>query len=52
MAIIRLSKKQIDAASKAREAALRKYPDFRAYVEQRQRFIQEAASSKKQEKPS
>jgi hypothetical protein len=52
MPIIRLSKKQIAAANKAREAALQKHPDFRSHVERRQRFIAEAAPSQKPEKPS
>ena len=37
MAIIRITKKQIDEANKAREAALLKDHDFRVFVEQRQR---------------
>jgi hypothetical protein len=51
MPIIRISKKQIYAARKAREAALRKHPDFRLHVEQQLRFIKEASSGK-QEKTS
>jgi molecular chaperone DnaK (HSP70) len=38
MPIIRVTKKQIEAANKAREAALEKDDDFRRYQEQRQRF--------------
>jgi hypothetical protein len=52
MPIIRLSKKQIDAAIKAREAALRKHPDLRLHVEQRQRVITEAVPSSRHEKLS
>ena len=36
MAIIRVTKKQIQEANKAREAALKKNDDFRRYEEQRQ----------------
>ena len=45
MAIIRITKKQIEAAAKAREAALKKDDDFRRYEEQRQRF-EEAAKAR------
>lgn len=38
MPIIRITRKQIVAANKAREAALKKDDDFRRYEEQRQRF--------------
>jgi hypothetical protein len=38
MPIIRVTRKQIEAANKAREAALKKDDDFRQYEEQRQRF--------------
>ena len=38
MPIIRVTRKQIEAANKAREAALKKDDDFRRYEEQRQRF--------------
>ena len=38
MPIIRVTRKQIQAANKAREAALKKDDDFRRYEEQRQSF--------------
>jgi hypothetical protein len=38
MPIIRVTKKQIQEANKAREAALKKDDDFRLHEEQRQRF--------------
>ena len=38
MSIIRITRKQIEAANKAREAALKKDEDFRRHEEQRQRF--------------
>jgi hypothetical protein len=38
MPIIRVTKKQIEAANKAREAALKKDADFRLHEEQRQRL--------------
>jgi len=37
MAIIRITKKQIEEANRAREAALLKDADFRRHEEQRQR---------------
>jgi len=65
MAIIRVTKKQIEAANKAREAALKKDPDFRLHEEQRQRFEEAArareatlqkelktAAARKEEQPS
>jgi hypothetical protein len=38
MPIIRVTRKQIQAANKAREVALKKDDDFRRHEEQRQRF--------------
>jgi hypothetical protein len=38
MPIIRVTKKQIEAANKAREAALKKDDDFRRHEERRQRL--------------
>jgi hypothetical protein len=38
MPIIRVTRKQIEAANKAREAALKKHDDFRRHEEERQRF--------------
>jgi hypothetical protein len=53
MPIIRVTKKQIEEASKAREAALLKDQDFRLHDEQRQRFVREAAAvAKEKEQPS
>jgi hypothetical protein len=46
MPIIRISKKQIDAATKAQDAALRKNPDLRFHLEQRLRLIKELSSGK------
>jgi hypothetical protein len=45
MPIIRVTRKQIEAANKAREAALKKDGDFRRFEEQRQRF-EEAARAR------
>jgi len=45
MAIIRITKKQIEAANKAREAALKKDDGFRRHEEERQRF-EEAARAR------
>jgi hypothetical protein len=45
MPIIRVTKKQIEAANKAREASLKKDDDFRLHEEQRQRF-EEAARAR------
>jgi acyl-CoA reductase-like NAD-dependent aldehyde dehydrogenase len=52
MPIIRVTKKQIEEANKARAAALEKDEEFRHYEEeQRQRLLREAASKGK-EQPS
>ena len=45
MPIIRVTRKQIEVANKAREAALKKNDDFRRFEEQRQRF-EEAARAR------
>jgi hypothetical protein len=45
MPIIRITKRQIEVANKAREAALKKDDDFRRFEEQRQRF-EEAAKAR------
>ena len=45
MAIIRITKKRIEEANKAREAALLKDPDFRRHVEQRQRLERETTAA-------
>jgi lysozyme family protein len=42
MPIIRVTRKQIQAANKAREAALKKDDDFRRFEEQRQRRVEAA----------
>ena len=65
MPIIRVTKKQIEAANKAREAALKKDADFRRFEELRQRFEEankareaalqkelKAAATRKEEQPS
>jgi hypothetical protein len=63
--IIRVTRKQIEKANKAREAALKKDDDFRLYEEQRQSFEEankareaalkkelEAAADRNEEQPS
>jgi hypothetical protein len=65
MPIIRVTRKQIEAANKAREAALKKDEDFRRHEEQRQHFEETAkaraaasqkelktAAARKEEQPS
>ena len=65
MPIIRVTRKQIQTANKAREAALKKDGDFRLHEEQRQRFEEankareaalqkelKAAAARKEEQPS
>jgi len=65
MPIIRITRKQIQAANKAREAALKKDDDFRRHEEQRQIFDEaniareaalqkelKAAVARKEEQPS
>jgi len=65
MPIIRVTRKQIEAATKARESALKKDDDFRRHEEQRQRFEEtakareaalqkelKAAAARKEEQPS
>ena len=59
VAVIRITRKQIEDANKAREAALLKDNDFRQHEEQRQRVRQEAAAAaqkaaaaRKKEQPS
>ena len=42
MPIIRVTRKQIQAANKAREAALKQDDDFRGFEERRQRFVEAA----------
>jgi len=63
--IIRVTRKQIEEANKAREAALKKDDDFRLHEEQRQSFEEankareaalkkelEAAATRNEEQPS
>jgi len=52
MPIIRVTKKQIEEANKARQAALKKDKEFRQHEEQRQRLIREAAATKEKVQPS
>jgi hypothetical protein len=65
MPIIRVTRKQIEAANKAREAALKKDDDFRRHEEQLQHFAEvakareaalqkelKAAVARKEEQPS
>ena len=51
MAIIRITKKQIQAANKARAAALLKDHDFRHQEEQLQRLRAEAIAARQKEQP-
>ena len=46
MAVIRITRKQIEDAHKAREAALLKDPEFRQHDEQLQRIGREAAAAR------
>lgn len=56
MPIIRVTRKQIEEANKAREAALRSDDDFRSHDQQRERLQREAAErlleKQKEERPS
>ena len=52
MTIIRISKKQIEEANKAREAALKEDQDFRLHDEQRQRLAREADTTRETEQQS
>jgi hypothetical protein len=66
MPIIRVTRKQIEAATKARESALKKDDDFRRHAERLQRFeeaakareaalekeVKAAATRKEEEEPS
>jgi len=47
--IIRITKKQLEQAAKARELALEKNRDFRTYAEERERLEQEAVEASKLE---
>ena len=49
VAIIRITKEQIEEANKAREAALLKDDEFRRYDEQLQSLGREAAKARKKE---
>jgi hypothetical protein len=51
MSIIRMTKKQIEEANKAREAALLKDEGFRLHDDQRQRVLRDAAARKKEQQP-
>jgi hypothetical protein len=46
MAIIRVTRKQIEAANKAREAALKKDDDFRRHEERRRRLEEENSKAR------
>jgi hypothetical protein len=50
--IIRVTKKQIEEANKAREAALLKDQEFRRHEEQLERLVREAAATKAKEQPA
>jgi hypothetical protein len=49
MAIVRITKKQIEEANKAREAALKKDAGFRQHHEHLQQVIRAAAAAKNEE---
>ena len=49
MPIIRVTRKQIEEANKAREAALQKDDEFRLHEELRQRLMLEAVTRKKEQ---
>lgn len=49
MTIIRITKKQIEEANKAREAALKEDQDFRLHDEQRQRLARQADAAREME---
>jgi hypothetical protein len=46
---LRITKKQVEAAAKAREKALKDDPEFRGFEEQQTKEIQAAVDKKKQE---
>jgi hypothetical protein len=52
MPIIRITKDQLESAAKAREAALKKDPDFRAFEEERERLEKEALAKREMERAS
>ena len=52
MAIIRISKKQIEEANRARETALQEDQDFRLHDEHRQRLSREADTTREGEHQS
>ncbi len=49
MATIKITKKIVEDAKKAREAAIKKDPDFRAYEEEREREEKKALEQRKKE---
>jgi len=49
MAVVRITKKQIEVANKAREAALQKDAAFRAHQDLQQRTAREAAVRSKRD---
>ncbi len=49
MPIIRITKQVVDNARKAREAALKKDPDFRAFEEKMEREEKEAMKQREKE---
>jgi hypothetical protein len=51
MPILRVSKKQIQEAMKAREAALAKHREFRLHDEQRRQSLDQAPVTQKPEPP-
>ena len=52
MTIIRITKKQIEEANKARDTALEEDEDFRLHEEQRQRLSREADAAREMEHQS
>jgi hypothetical protein len=52
MPIIRITKEQLKKAAKAREAALKEDPKFRAFEEERERIEKEAAKEQEKDRES
>lgn len=50
MAIVRITKEQVKKAYEAREDALKKYPDFRAFEEELERIRMEAIKQQELQK--
>ena len=50
MPIVRITKEQLKKAQKARSAALKKDPEFRAFVREQERLSKESRKQQKREK--